>query len=130
MGRRVVAVVTAALEGLVGEFGIAPIVNTNRLENAEMGKRERLAGALLVEAVATIAAVVLPVGKSEGGPTAHANIRVDPLGGLGQGQHLDSRPLDGGTTNRTAVDHAARDTNTRRELVAVALECSVHLVDI
>lgn len=66
----------------VGKFGIAPVVDTDGLENAEMGERQVLARALLIEAVAAVAAMVLSVGECECSSASHADIRVDPFRGL------------------------------------------------
>lgn len=47
-----------------------------------MRKGKGFGRALLVETVATVTAVVLPVGECEGGSTPHTNIGVNPFGGL------------------------------------------------
>jgi hypothetical protein len=53
---------------------VAAITDADGLKDAEMRERERLAGALLIKAVSTIAAVMLPVGKGECGTAAHADV--------------------------------------------------------
>jgi hypothetical protein len=71
--------VSSTSSRLVGKSGVAPIVHTNRLHDAEVRKGERLAGALLVKAVATVPTVMFPVGKGECGPASHTYVRVNPF---------------------------------------------------
>jgi hypothetical protein len=73
----------AGLGRPIGKLGIASIVYPDRLENAEMTEGKRFSRALLVETVATVAAVVLSIGECEGGSTPHTDVGVDPFRGLG-----------------------------------------------
>lgn len=77
-----------------------------------MWQRDRLGGALLVEDIATVPAVVFPICEGEGRSTPHANIAVCPLG------------------RRATVDHAARDFDFRREFETLFLKTLIDRVDI
>ena len=59
---------------LICQLDMAAITDANGLKDAEMWERECLAGALLIEAVSTVAAVMLPVGKGECSTAAHADV--------------------------------------------------------
>lgn len=125
---------SAASRRLVSELGIAPVVDTDSLENAEMRKGKRLGGALLVEAVSAVSAVMFPVGKGEGGPAPHADVGIHPFGGL-KGIKKSSalhhkRDANRRQAYRTAVYHAARDGDARGKLEALALQGLVDLPNV
>jgi hypothetical protein len=93
-------------------------------------KGEGFGRALLVETVATVTAVVLPVGECEGGPTPHTNIGVDPFRGL-SGVSISTDLTRGiRETYRVTVDHAAGNSDSGRKLVTLPLQGLVHLSDI
>lgn len=70
---------SSAPRGLVCELCMTPIVDTDRLQDSKVRQGQRLARALLVEAVSAVAAVVLSVGEGECGPAAHADVGIDPF---------------------------------------------------
>lgn len=72
----------AAFARLVSEPGVTTVIDPNRLQDAEVRKRERFSGALLIEAVATITTVMLSIGEGERSPTSHADIGIYPFGRL------------------------------------------------
>ncbi len=49
------------LRGLVGQLGVAAVVDPDRLENAWVWQRDRLTRARAIKDVATVAAVVLSI---------------------------------------------------------------------
>jgi hypothetical protein len=97
-----------------------------------MRQRDGLGRALLVKDIATVAAVVLPVRKGKGSPTPHANVGIDPFGGLAVCKSVNHpwAHREVIITYSTTVDHAACNANARGELVALALQCLVDLPDV
>lgn len=78
----VLSVGPSGFPALVGKFCVAAIVHTDCLHDSEMRERKGFTRALLVEAIAAVATVVLSVGKRKGGPTSHTHVRVNPFGRL------------------------------------------------
>ena len=66
--------------GLPIQFLVAPVVNTHRLHDAQVGKSYGFAGTLLIEDIAAIPAVMFPVSEGEGCSTSHADVTVGPFG--------------------------------------------------
>lgn len=58
------------------------IVDSYRLHDAQMRQGNGFGGASATEDVAAVATMMFPVGEGELFPAAHANVRVDPFGGL------------------------------------------------
>jgi hypothetical protein len=65
--------------GLLCQLLVAAIVDSDRLQNAQVRQRDGLARTLLIEDVAAISAVVLAIGEGEGSPASHADVAVSPL---------------------------------------------------
>lgn len=97
---------------LPSKFSIAAVVNANWSMYAEVKERHRLAGTLLVKAVAAVSAVVLPVRKGKRRSTSHTNIGIGPFG------------------RSTAVNHAAGNGLSWRELVSLSLKIPVHFANV
>ena len=74
---------SATSGGLLGELRVASIVDTDGLEDAEVGKRQGLGRALLIEAISAVPAVMLSVGEGECGSASHTDFGVDPFRRLG-----------------------------------------------
>ena len=116
----------------VGQLRVAAVVDAYGVHDAKVGKGNAVARAGATEDVATVPAVVLAVREGKGGATSHANVRVGPLWGLfslALGVEDSSVHIDLGTYC-AAVKHAAGDVFPGWELVALALQAPVDLVDI
>ncbi len=58
-----------------------------------MRERKRLAGALMVKAVSAVTAMMLPVREGKGRSASHADVGINPLGGLGNISHQYARDV-------------------------------------
>lgn len=63
---------------------MAAIIHSDRLQNAEVWQRNRLARTLSIENIPAISAMMLAVHETEGSPASHTNVGVNPLRGLMQ----------------------------------------------
>lgn len=107
---------------------MAAVIDAYGVHDAKVGKGNVVARAGAAEDVATVAAVVLAVREGKGGATPHANVRVGPLWGLfSLALGVEDSILG---TYCTAVEHAAGNVLPGRELVALALQAPVDLVDV
>ena len=60
--------------GFACQLRVTAIVDSDGLNDPEMGERNHFARALAVEDVSTVSTMVLPICKAEGCTTAHANV--------------------------------------------------------
>lgn len=67
------------LETLVGELGVAAIVDSDGCKKAKVRQGDGFGGALLVEAVSAISTMMLSAGNGEGRSAPHTDFRVCPL---------------------------------------------------
>jgi hypothetical protein len=120
------------LETLVGEFGIAAVVDSNGCENSQMREGDGLGGALLVEAVSAISTMMLAVREREGCSASHTDVRVRPLRGLMKSVSVNYTLCHTIATfsYRTAINHAAGHGNLGGELVSISLQRSVHFANV
>jgi hypothetical protein len=86
---------------LFGNPGVAPIVDANGLENAQVRKGYHLGRTLTTEDVSTVSAVVLAVGEGEFLSAAHTDIGIGPLGWLDMS--VSSRFREGEMAEHTAL---------------------------